>query len=100
MGGISLSLDKGRGTIGYWLGRPHWNQGYATEALRRLLAFGFEMFSLREISAYTMPDNAASLRVQAKAGMIDQGAVDHVDGFLVRHCLVRAPRKAAPWFNR
>lgn len=100
MGGISLSLDKGRGTIGYWLGRPHWNQGYATEALRRLLAFGFEMFSLREISAYTMPDNAASLRVQAKAGMIDQGEVGHVDGFPVRHCLVRAPRKAPPWLNR
>jgi RimJ/RimL family protein N-acetyltransferase len=91
MGGISLSLAGDQGTIGYWLGRPHWNRGYATEALRRILTFGFEMFGLGDISAYTMPDNAASLRVQAKAGMIDQGEVDHVDGDMVRHCRIQAP---------
>lgn len=90
MGGISLSLAGAEGTIGYWLGRPHWNRGYATEALRRILSFGFETFGLADISAYTMPDNAASLRVQEKAGMVDQGEVDHVDGYPVRHCRVQA----------
>ena len=28
--------------FGYWLGKPYWGQGYATEAAQRLVAFAFE----------------------------------------------------------
>jgi RimJ/RimL family protein N-acetyltransferase len=99
MGGVSLTLQDGQGIVGYWLGRPYWNRGYATEALRRILALGFEVFDLDDIGAYTMPGNAASLRVQEKAGMSDQGEVDHEDGYPVRFFQIRMPRRPTPWPN-
>ncbi|MEJ7658401.1 MAG: GNAT family N-acetyltransferase [Hymenobacter sp.] len=44
VGGIGLNLEPrfDRAEAGYWLGRPHWGRGLATEALGALLRFGFE----------------------------------------------------------
>jgi RimJ/RimL family protein N-acetyltransferase len=50
--------------ITYWIGRPHWGKGIASEAL---LAF-LELERTRPLYAAAAADNAASLRVLAKAG--------------------------------
>ena len=43
IGGIALRLDQGneRGELGYWIGKPYWNCGYATEAAKAVVAYGF-----------------------------------------------------------
>jgi 8-oxo-dGTP diphosphatase len=56
--------------IGYWIGKPHWNQGYATEALAAMAAHGFARMSLRAIDAAAEADNTASIRVQEKVGFV------------------------------
>ncbi|MFI6604683.1 GNAT family N-acetyltransferase [Nonomuraea sp. NPDC050536] len=55
--------------IGWRLGREHWGRGYATEAAREVLAFGFGKLGLAEIVSIAHVDNQASLRVMAKLGM-------------------------------
>lgn len=56
--------------IGYWIGRTHWGQGFATEAVRRILRLIFQNFAqIDEAFAATHPDNAASGRVLEKAGL-------------------------------
>ncbi|WP_218001850.1 GNAT family N-acetyltransferase [Microtetraspora malaysiensis] len=55
--------------IGWRLGRAHWGRGYATEAAREVLAFGFREVGLEEIVSVARVDNEASLRVMAKLGM-------------------------------
>ncbi|WP_308164267.1 GNAT family N-acetyltransferase [Nonomuraea sediminis] len=55
--------------IGWRLGREHWGRGYATEAAREVLAFGFGKLALEEIVSIAHVDNHASLRVMAKLGM-------------------------------
>lgn len=55
--------------IKYALLREHWGQGLATEAVRGMLAYGAEHFSLERVIATVDPDNAASQRVLAKAGL-------------------------------
>jgi 8-oxo-dGTP diphosphatase len=55
--------------MGYWLGRPFWNQGYMTEAIRRLLDHAFTELGVTVIRAAAYPDNPASMRVQEKVGM-------------------------------
>jgi [ribosomal protein S5]-alanine N-acetyltransferase len=75
MGGISLMADRDNGTaeLGYWLGIPFWNQGYATEAAGALVAYGFETLGLRRIYARYFRHNPASGRVMRKLGMIFEG---------------------------
>lgn len=73
IGGIILQIDGAVGDVGYWIGRPYWGLGYGTEALRCVLSHGFRKLGLDSIMALTLPNNAASLRIQRKAGMIDSG---------------------------
>ncbi len=53
----------------YVFGVPAWGKGYASEAARALLAYGFDDLGLRRIVALVEPGNDASARVAVKAGM-------------------------------
>lgn len=55
--------------IGWRLARPHWGQGFATEAAREVLGFGFESCGLDEILSIRHVDNEASRRVMEKLGL-------------------------------
>jgi RimJ/RimL family protein N-acetyltransferase len=67
-----------RARIGYWIGVPYWNRGYATEALRSMLDYGFREIGLNRIYAYYMTRNKASGRVLEKCGL-------HYEGILRQH---------------
>ena len=54
--------------IGYWIGKPYWRQGYATEAAERLVAFGFRALGAEHLAAEWFHDNPASGRVLEKLG--------------------------------
>jgi [ribosomal protein S5]-alanine N-acetyltransferase len=51
----------------------YWRQGFATEALRRILKFGFEELNLHRIEAGVAVENARSIRTLEKVGMIKEG---------------------------
>ena len=55
--------------LAYYLGRPAWGRGYATEAARAVLDFAFERRGLRRVVAVVRHDNDASRRVLDKVGM-------------------------------
>jgi RimJ/RimL family protein N-acetyltransferase len=55
--------------VGWRLARASWGRGYATEAARASLAFGFERLGLRAIVAVVDAGNDRSLRVAEKLGM-------------------------------
>jgi RimJ/RimL family protein N-acetyltransferase len=55
--------------VGWRLARPHWGQGYATEAARAALAFGFDDLGLAEIVSFTVPGNVRSRAVMERLGM-------------------------------
>lgn len=57
----------GPGHVGYWLGRPHWNQGLATEALRAMIKRAHAL-GVTKFQSETLTDNPASARVLVKAG--------------------------------
>jgi RimJ/RimL family protein N-acetyltransferase len=59
--------------IGYVLNKNYWNQGYITEAARRVVQFGFENLGLHRIYATCDPANVASARVMEKVGMKREG---------------------------
>ena len=55
--------------VGYRLIKQHWGKGYATEAARALIKYGFNQLNLNKITAVALPENKASARVMQKAGM-------------------------------
>jgi ribosomal-protein-alanine N-acetyltransferase len=59
--------------LGYWLGRPYWGRGYATEAGREVVRYGFEDLGLHRIGASHLGSNLASGKVMRKIGMTHEG---------------------------
>lgn len=76
MGLISFFRNgDGNSEIGYWLGRPHWGQGYATEAADRALIWASRDWGRRFVVAGHAGDNPASGQVLCKVGFLYTGEV-------------------------
>lgn len=83
--------------VGWRLAREHWGRGYATEAARAAIGFGFDDLGLDEIVAMVAPANTPSRRVAERLGMTRDPAddFDHPrvpEGPLRRHVLYRLAR--------
>lgn len=77
VGCVSLGITPSdeRAELGYWLGVPHWNQGFTTEAARACIDFGFSHLKLHKITARHLDYNPASGRVMEKLGMKREGCL-------------------------
>jgi ribosomal-protein-alanine N-acetyltransferase len=75
VGGVGLNIEEQHqhAELGYWLGVPYWGKGYATEAARELLRYGFESRRLHRIFALHFKNNPASGRILRKLGMRHEG---------------------------
>jgi ribosomal-protein-alanine N-acetyltransferase len=62
--------------VGWRLDRACWNRGYATEAARAVVAFGFDVLAFDEIVSFTSTTNLRSQRVMQKLGMTHDPADD------------------------
>jgi RimJ/RimL family protein N-acetyltransferase len=71
--GLEINQEHRRAEIGYWVGKPYWNNGYCTEAVHALLQYGFGVLGLDRIYAYHFTRNPASGRVMQKANMKHEG---------------------------
>ncbi|PYV57406.1 MAG: GNAT family N-acetyltransferase [Acidobacteria bacterium] len=74
-GGIGLHPDDQhqRAELGYWIGVPFWGNGYAIEAARAVVRYGFEHLNFNRIFAAHFAGNDASARVLQKIGMQYEG---------------------------
>jgi RimJ/RimL family protein N-acetyltransferase len=75
IGGIGLRIEPQHqhAELGYWLGVPCWGRGYATEAAREVLRYGFEDLGLHRIFASHFKHNPASGTILKKLGMHYEG---------------------------
>jgi RimJ/RimL family protein N-acetyltransferase len=73
--GLTIHPRDRRAEMGYWVGVPYWNRGYATEAARALLQYAFRDLGLNRVYASHFSRNPASGRVMRKAGMKYEGVL-------------------------
>jgi len=83
--------------LGWRLARPAWGHGYATEAARAALRYGFDVLGLPEVVAVTMARNLRSQAVMRRIGMTTDPAEDFDDpdvdeASLSRHVVYRKLR--------
>ncbi|MBY0307742.1 MAG: diaminopimelate epimerase [Phycisphaerales bacterium] len=73
--GIVCNTRHNTAEIGYWIGVPFWNRGYASEAAGAVLRWAFTQRepALQRIDAHHFIGNEASGRVMAKMGMLYEG---------------------------
>jgi RimJ/RimL family protein N-acetyltransferase len=76
---LEPELAGGPPELGYWIALPLWGRGFATEAARRLLAFGLTAGGTDEVRCHALADNTASRRVLEKVGLEFDGlaTVEH-----------------------
>jgi len=74
VGVIGTHVGEDAIEVGYWIGAGHQGMGYATEALRGLIAQLVEVFPDQEIVAECRPENLGSWTVLSKAGFVVTGS--------------------------
>lgn len=100
--GLSQPSFRPEIEVGWRLVRAAWGQGYATEAARAALAFGFGSLGLDQIISFTVPDNHRSRAVMVRLGMRHDPGDDFDHPALPpghplrRHVLYRLHRKDGP----
>ena len=66
--GLKFRAEKNEVDLGYRFMKKYWGIGYATEAGKRCLEFGFQTLKMKEIFAAAHTENLASQRVLIKLG--------------------------------
>lgn len=77
IGTITIRIDKNnnKGELGYWIGTDYWGNGFATEAVNKIIEFGFNDLNLNKIWASALTRNKASSAVLEKAGLQKEGTL-------------------------
>jgi RimJ/RimL family protein N-acetyltransferase len=72
--GIRINdMEHYEANIGYELDSRYWNRGYATEAAREIVRFGFDVLGMHRIWSWCVAENVGSARVLEKVGMRFEG---------------------------
>ncbi|HEX6980460.1 MAG TPA: GNAT family N-acetyltransferase [Alphaproteobacteria bacterium] len=92
-------IDGRPADLGYYVGRPYWGHGYATEAVGRVVALGFEAFNVARFETCVFAGNVASARVLSKIGFKKTGEAERdypVRGRRIRVWLYARDRPVPP----
>ena len=84
IGNCGIRMKSGEGyeaDIGYELSPDHWGHGYATEAARAIVQFGFAELKVHRIWAWFIAENTASAHVLEKLGMQLEGRLREKEFF-------------------
>lgn len=73
LGTCGINLEDGVFDLGYWIGKPFWGQGVATEAAERTIQFAFNSLKADKLTAGWFADNPASGHVLEKLGFVRCG---------------------------
>lgn len=77
--GLEFTKNYNHAELGYWLGKPYWGNGYATEATKRLIHYGLVELNLHRIHAIHLKKNPHSGKVLQKLGMKYEGTLrEHI----------------------
>ena len=68
-----MPMDAEHAEVGYWIGKPFWGEGFATEAVRAVVAHAFDAHGFAYVKAGHFVDNARSQRVLGKLGFSPDG---------------------------
>jgi RimJ/RimL family protein N-acetyltransferase len=90
--GLKRLDDLGEVDVGFWLLPTFWGRGFATEAGRAALNYGFDVLKRERIIGLVDPANLASVRVLQKLGMTCAGSIEYKGGEALKYFIQRGQR--------
>ncbi|MCF2491546.1 GNAT family N-acetyltransferase [Dyadobacter sp. CY347] len=93
-GTAKLDMDGSDVEIGYRIMEEHWGKGIATEIATGLIRFAKRELNAKQVIAYVNVNNAASIRVLEKAGMVNMERIEDPDE--VKFKFIYAPQNPTP----
>ena len=77
--GLKIGQQKyKRAEVWYKIHSDYWRKGYATEALKAIIDFGFDALKLHRIEAGCAVENIGSIKVLEKSGMLREGRLRQI----------------------
>ncbi|WP_254762841.1 GNAT family N-acetyltransferase [Natrinema marinum] len=79
----SFDWEAGRSELGYWIAPDHQRRGYGTDAVERILEYGFDQLGLHRIEARVFELNEPSRGLLESVGFTQEGVhrdVEFIDG--------------------
>ena len=68
-----FEFESYRAEVGYMLHQSHQNKGYMSEAIRRILQYGFDELNLHSVEARVDPENVSSIKILERIGFVREG---------------------------
>lgn len=88
--GLKFSPELNEYDIGFRLFRKYWNMGYASEASRACIEWGFDSKSLVEIVGRARAKNGVSIRVLEKIGLVYKKRIPILEGTLQIYTITKS----------
>ena len=70
---VTISKTHKNAEVGYFIDVSQWGKGYATEACKKIIDYGFQEYQLNRIYSRCMVRNIGSRKVMEKSGMVWEG---------------------------
>ena len=77
LGVVELRLNPPKADLGYIFCEPFWGQGFASEVVKHVVDWAFAQPEIFRVWATCHPDNAASIRVLNKAGLMFEARLEN-----------------------
>lgn len=100
VGVVGVEDDEGNPSLGYWLGRPFWGRGYASEAAQAVIDAFFRLTRAEELRALALEDNAASRGVLERLGFAEVGRLESGPGRQAGNPTLRLALRRRDWRER
>ena len=76
-GFVSCNIEENSAEIGFALAEDHWAKGIITEAVKKIIEFGFNKMELETITSRCKPENIGSARIMEKCGFEYEGTIEN-----------------------
>jgi RimJ/RimL family protein N-acetyltransferase len=83
--GLGLLEQSPEIEVAYLLDTPYWGQGYASEAVRAIIAHAFSRLEISRIVAVAFPGNVRSIGVMRSVGMTPMGLAYHFGATVIKY---------------
>ncbi len=97
LGVIGVEMGDGGPQLGYWLGRPFWGRGYASEAAAAMTDAFFRVTGEDQLGAMVLAENAASRSVLENLGFVLVESLDSGPGRLAGNPTLRFVLRRRDW---